>query len=78
MGTGTLSGASTWTFTLRKNAAGTALTCAIGSGSGTPPVCSYTSSTVSIAANDKLDMAVQGANTPGATDMLICTFEVYL
>ncbi len=63
---------TTFTYTLRRNASSTALTCSIAPGLST---CSDTTHTVALAANDLID--VQVART-GGTGNLTATFHVQL
>ncbi|HTY43000.1 MAG TPA: hypothetical protein VMH79_14090, partial [Thermoanaerobaculia bacterium] len=57
-------GTASWTFTLRKNGADTALTCTV---SGTNQICSDTTHSVTFAAGDLVSVREASANGPSNT-----------
>jgi hypothetical protein len=60
------SAGKSWTFTLRKNGADTAVTCTIN-GDGVARQCSDTANTAAFAAGDLISMRISGGNNPNGT-----------
>ena len=55
-----------YTFTVRQNAANTAITCTV-TGAGTPVACNDTTHNITVAAGDKIDFSSVPASGPTAT-----------